>query len=477
MKSMVKSLLTGQLVLKVIQENKTNQSCHIGVDLTLMMPRGGNGGIKPAILTFLQSLKERFPDTVRLSLLVNSSTYREVDFFVGHGDRVVCVALTHGSPWPIPDSKHPYLSVCPSFAPANLRELGIDVFYCPFGPTNRSTSTIPTIALVTDLLHRDYPFSVLEQERIWREEYFRNILADADYVQCISQYTVDRLLRCYQVRKDRVFFTHLPIDQRLQVGLGGPPDRAYFIYPANFWIHKNHEVLLIAYRIYRETTTNPWDLLLTGNMDGNMKERARQIQDLAGLLRIKDNVRFAGYVDDSVFSQLLGGAAALIYPSLHEGFGIPLIEAMRFRKPIICGKSASVLEVAGDAALSVDEKKPLELAAAMIKLTGNSAVRAQLVAKGVERLRMFSIEVEINKLHAVFITAMRSNSATAKVFRIIRRSRKWGRYMDRTWRMMSLPAFKKSAIGECLLGAHACFHSAKAKALRLARRSHEAKRS
>jgi glycosyltransferase involved in cell wall biosynthesis len=276
--------------------------------------------------------------------------------------------------------------------------------------------------MVTDLLHRDYPFSVPEQERTWREEYFRDILADADYVQCISQYTVDRLLGCYQMKKDRVFFTHLPIDQRLQSGPGMLPERAYFIYPANFWIHKNHEILLIAYRIYHETVTDPWDLVLTGNMD----ERARKIQDLAASLRIADNVRFAGYVDDLVFSQLLGGASVLIYPSLHEGFGIPLVEAMRFRKPIICGKSASVLEVAGDAALSVDEKKPLELAAAMVRLTENSAVRDQLVSRGEQRLRMFSIEVEISKLYQVFTTAMRSNSATAKMFRVMRRSRARG---------------------------------------------------
>jgi glycosyltransferase involved in cell wall biosynthesis len=415
MKSIFKTFLTAW-------PKNTTECCHIGVDLTLMMPHGGNGGIKPAILTFLQALAKRFPNTIRFTLLVNSSTYREVEFFLRDGDRVICVAATHGCAWPTGNSMPPYLSVLPEFGPETLRELGIDVFYCPFGPTNRSVSTIPTIAMVTDLLHRDYPFSVPEQERTWREEYFRDILADADYVQCISQYTVDRLLGCYQMKKDRVFFTHLPIDQRLQSGPGMLLERPYFIYPANFWIHKNHEILLIAYRIYRKTVTDPWDLVLTGNMD----DRARKMQELAASLCVADNIRFAGYVDDLVFSRVLGGASALIYPSLHEGFGIPLVEAMRFRKPIICGKSASVLEVAGDAAFSVDEKKPLELAAAMVQLTGSSAVRDQLVSRGEDRLRMFSIEVEINKLYQVFTTAVRSNSATAKVFRAMRRSRARG---------------------------------------------------
>jgi glycosyltransferase involved in cell wall biosynthesis len=473
MKNMVQSLFSMWQARKIVPDRKIRKRCHIGVDLTLMIPRGGNGGIKPAILTFLQMLGQCYSDSVKFSLLVNSSTYREVESFVRTGDQVICIALTHDCPWPNPDSKRPYFSICPTFGPGSLRALGIDVFYCPFGPTNRSTPTIPTIALVTDLLHRDYPFSVPEQERIWREEYFRDILADADHIQCISQYTVDRLLGCYRVKKDRVFFTHLPIDRRLKIGSKVLPERNYFIYPANFWLHKNHEVLLIAYRIYRETVTDPWDLLLTGNMD----ERARQIQDLAVTLRIKDNVRFAGYVDDPVFSQLLGGAGALIYPSLHEGFGIPLIEAMRFRKPIICGKSTSVREIAGDAAISVDEKKPLELAAAMVQLTTSSAVRDQLVSTGEERLRKFSIEVEIAKLFEVFIAAMRSNSAAAILLRVMRRSRKWGRYLDRTWRTLTVPSFKGSVFGECLLEARARFYAAKAKAHPLTRKSHAPKRS
>src|ERR1700733_9082373 len=164
MKSMVERVLTAWRAPNIIEEKDANRCCHIGVDLTLMMPSGGNGGIKPAILTFLQALTERFPDTVRFSLLVNSSTYRDVEFFVRNSDRAICIALTHGCPWPTPDSVPPYLSVCREFGPETLRELGIDVFYCPFGPTNRSTPTIPTIAMVTDLLHRDYPFSVPEEE-------------------------------------------------------------------------------------------------------------------------------------------------------------------------------------------------------------------------------------------------------------------------------------------------------------------------
>jgi glycosyltransferase involved in cell wall biosynthesis len=298
--------------------------------------------------------------------------------------------------------------------------LGLDVFYCPFGMTYLSIADIPTISMVTDLLHRDYPFSIPDSERIWREKYFHNILTDADYVQCISQYTVDRLLEYYRIRRDRVFFTYLPIDRRLQAGFGITPQKPYFIYPANFWVHKNHEVLLVAYRIYREATENPWDLVLTGNLDAMSGE----IQELARLLHIGENVRFPGHLDEAGFAQMLEGAGALLFPSLHEGFGIPLLEAMRFRKAIICSKSASVPEVAGDAAICVEAKNPSELAAAMIKLTGDSGLRDDLVLKGQERLKKFHLGDEVDKLYEVFRTAKLSNSRIAKFARRLRRRRR-----------------------------------------------------
>ncbi len=401
----------------MIQFRKPDRSCHVGVDLTLMMPRGGNGGIKPAILTFLRSLSERFQSGIRFTLLTNSSTCREVESFIRTQDRVICIALTHGCPWPVPDCAHANLTVCPEFNPAMLKQLGVDVFYCPFGPTDRSNPDIPTVSLVTDLLHRDYPFSIPDSERIWREAYFKKILTDADYIQCISHYTAERLREYYFLKGSRLFCTHLPIDQRLQAASEVTTERPYFIYPANFWVHKNHEILLVAYRIYRQAVTDPWDVVFTGNPDG----RAEEIRELAKLLKIQANVRFAGHLDEASFAKVLAGAGALLYPSLYEGFGIPLVEAMRFRKPIISSKSASIPEVAGDAAICVDGKNPLELATAMTELTRDSALRGRLVSKGEERLGTFSMAKEIDKLYEIFATAKRSNSLAAKCVRRLRR--------------------------------------------------------
>jgi glycosyltransferase involved in cell wall biosynthesis len=398
--------------MALTQHQSSDKCCHIGVDLTLMIPGGANGGIKPAILTFLKTLEERFGNSVKFTFLTNSSTRSSVEFLVRKEDQMICILLAHGSPWP----SAPAVS-CPEFTPGELRKIGIDVLYCPFGPTNHSTPDIPTLSMVTDLLHRDYPFSISEAERTWREEYFREIIADADYIQCISQYTLDRFLKHYRVAKDRLFFTYLPVERRLEDRTVVTPRRPYFIYPANFWIHKNHEILLIAYRIYRRSTKDPWDLVFTGNPD----DRTATIQELAELLGLKKHVHFAGHLDEFTFAKTLGEATALIYPSLHEGFGIPLLEAMRFRKPIICSKYTSIPEIAGEAAICVDGKKPIELAAAMGQLTTDPTLREDLICKGEERLKAFRIETEIDKLYEVFEIAKRSNTALIRFRRHLRR--------------------------------------------------------
>jgi glycosyltransferase involved in cell wall biosynthesis len=293
-----------------------------------------------------------------------------------------------------------------------LKKLGVDVFYCPFGATDRAIPEIPTISMVVDLLHRDYPFSLPDGERAWREDYFRQLVLDADYVQGISNYTLSRLVHHYPLSSERVFFTYLPIDQRLRYG-SRPVERPFFIYPANFWIHKNHEILLIAYALYRDTSSEDrWDLVLTGHLD----KRAEQLESLANTLGIGRYVHFKGHLNEEEFAELFDRAGALVYPSLHEGFGIPLVEAMRFRKPIICSRYTSIPEIAGFAALYINAKDPVELASSMKRISEDHELRAQLVRSGEHRLREFSISKEVLKLAEILLIAKNHNNNLA-VFR------------------------------------------------------------
>jgi glycosyltransferase involved in cell wall biosynthesis len=378
-----------------------------------MVPGGVNGGVKPAVLTFLRVLENEHGDIFRFILLSNSSTHNDLLWLVRPGDLLLCVLEARGGEISKVETPAHNVRIVKGFKPYLLRKLGVDVFYCPFGSTDRSIPEIPTVSMVVDLLHRDYPFSISDGERVWREEYFQKLLVDADYVQGISNHTVSRLLHHYPLSSERVFFTYLPIDQRLRCASTRPVERPFFIYPANFWIHKNHEILLIAYGLYRDASSEDrWDLVLTGHLD----KRAEQLKSLANTLGIGRYVHFKGHLNEEEFADLFDRAGALVYPSLHEGFGIPLVEAMRFRKPIICSRYASIPEIAGSAALYTNAKDPVELASAMKRISEDHELRAALVHSGEYRLREFSISKEVQKLAEILLVAKKNNNKLA-VFR------------------------------------------------------------
>jgi glycosyltransferase involved in cell wall biosynthesis len=395
---------------------KPDSRCNVAVDLTPMISGGVNGGVKPAVLTFLRVLEDEHGDTFRFILLTNSSTHNDLLWLVRPEDLMLCVLEPQSVE--ISQVKTPAhnVRVVKRFRPYLLRKLGVDVFYCPFGPTGRSNPQIPTISMVVDLLHRDYPFSISDGERAWREEFFQQLLLDADYIQGISNYTVSRLLHHYPLSSERVIFTYLPIDQRLRYGSAHPVERPFFIYPANFWIHKNHEILLIAYALYRDSSSEDhWDLVLTGDLD----RRAEQLKSLANTLGIGQYVHFKGHLNEEEFAELFNRAGALVYPSLHEGFGIPLVEAMRFRKPIICSRYTSIPEIAGSAALYINAKDPVDLASSMKRISEDHKLQARLVHSGEQRLREFSISKEVQKLAEILLIAKKNNNKLAVLRRYV----------------------------------------------------------
>jgi glycosyltransferase involved in cell wall biosynthesis len=98
------------------------------------------------------------------------------------------------------------------------------------------------------------------------------------------------------------------------------------------------------------------------------------------------SVRFAGFLPDPQFSALLEGALALVFPSLYEGFGLPVLEAMARGKPVLCSQATSLPEVAGQAALFFDPRKPKDIAAAIERMVSDVDLRLRLVDAGHSRV-------------------------------------------------------------------------------------------
>ena len=119
-------------------------------------------------------------------------------------------------------------------------------------------------------------------------------------------------------------------------------------------------------------------------------------------LGLRDAVRFTGFVDDDHLPDVYRGALLFVYPSLYEGFGLPVLEAMACGVPVITSNRASLPEVAGDAALLVDPTQPEALAAAMSALLHDSAMRQALRAKGLARAAAYTWKLVAQRTVAVY---------------------------------------------------------------------------
>jgi glycosyltransferase involved in cell wall biosynthesis len=122
----------------------------------------------------------------------------------------------------------------------------------------------------------------------------------------------------------------------------------------------------------------------------------------AAELGLKDRIRFAGYIDEADKPALMRGALLFVYPSLHEGFGIPVLEAMASGVPTIAGNRTSIPEIAGDGALLVDPASEAELADALERLYTDPATRAQLAARGLAQATRFSWTKSAQETAAIY---------------------------------------------------------------------------
>ena len=384
----------------------------VAVDLLPLRPAGENGGLKPALFTLMRAVAAEAEDSLIFVFLTNSASHGQVRDLARPQDILICV---------LEDTTQPNLQLRAGPAaefkivppPLDfIRTIEADLLYCPFGATTFHAPGIPTIALIVDLLHKDYPFTLTQAEISHREDYIRNTLSVATKVQCISRTGMERLMEHYQVPRQKLFYTYLPIHIRLDQVLDNSSaaaefasTRPFFFYPANLWLHKNHEVLLLSFARYlHEAGEAAWDLVLTFQED----DRADYLRSIAETLGISDHVHFAGFVTEPELRRLWQNAGALVFPSLHEGFGIPLLEAMHYGVPIISGDAFSLKEVAGDACRLVDARKPASLTAALLEVSKNNELRAELIKRGRERLKLFDLDIAARCLLKAFHSAMRT---------------------------------------------------------------------
>lgn len=223
---------------------------------------------------------------------------------------------------------------------------------------------------------------------------FRRGMRDAEHIVCVSRDVLERARDHYGIAEDRLSVVHngvgahfrpMSAEERAPVlekyGLGG----RYVFAAARFEKRKNLPRLLEAFAEYRRRLDPDCRLALAGDMTWEAGPIGRRIAEL-GLDRA---VLRLGYVANADLPALYGGAEFFAFPSLWEGFGIPVLEAMASGAAVLTSTTTALPEIAGDAALLVDPHSVEAIAEGMVRLGSDAALRAGLAARGSARAAAF----------------------------------------------------------------------------------------
>jgi glycosyltransferase involved in cell wall biosynthesis len=334
------------------------------------------------VLNILDRLLRRDPkDLELLCLFTTDHNHHLADF---PDPRVRRVHLTADRP-------------APDQVASALRQHDIDVLFCPLIDLEPRDITIPSFVTIPDLQHEALPGMFDPELLRWRREAYPAAVSAATGVFTLSEYSRQSMIDAYGTTRDHVSVVHLDVDDAFRDPAGAPErtevrrqydlSGQFILYPAVTWPHKNHTLLLRALASYLSSRP-PITLVLTGSAGDAHEKVLREIRRL----RLERYVRMLGFVPQRDLACLYAEALALIFPSLYEGFGLPILEAFHAGCPVICSNRTSCPEIGGDAAVYVNPEDPEAIAAALGELEQSPRRRDELVQRGRARSTLFSWE-------------------------------------------------------------------------------------
>ncbi|HEY8866667.1 MAG TPA: glycosyltransferase family 1 protein [Solirubrobacteraceae bacterium] len=263
--------------------------------------------------------------------------------------------------------------------PRRARAERVDVLHHPL-PARSAAAPCAQAITLHDLAFERLPEAFDPRFRAFARRVHRHAARRADAVVCVSQTTAVDAAALWGVRRARIVVArHGPGQEPDVLAAAATGAGGHFLYVGDAEPRKNVGLLLAAYADYRRAEgPAALPLVLAGSGDarnGNGEQPGVRHEHVPG---------------ESRLAELLAGAAALVHPSLHEGFGLTPLEAMSAGTPVLAARSPGVVEICADAAAWFDPRDAGSLAAGLSRLAGDDAVRRDLAERGRRRAAEFS---------------------------------------------------------------------------------------
>jgi len=270
--------------------------------------------------------------------------------------------------------------------PAILKKYKAAVFVSCDGFCSLSTS-VPQCLVVHDLSFLHYPSSIPKSHWLFYKRYTPRFLHKAKSIVTVSGFSKKDIASQYKI--DEAAIDVVPNAAREIFHPLADADKAafkdeltngkeYFVYAGAIHPRKNLVNLLKAFSIFKKKQMSNWKLVLTGRLAWQNRDFIKSLETF----KYRADVILTGYVDEPKLVKIIASAYALVYPSLWEGFGVPVLEAMNCHVPVITSSGSAMQEIAKDAALYADPDDHNDIAEKMMMLYKDENLRSRLILKG-----------------------------------------------------------------------------------------------
>lgn len=251
---------------------------------------------------------------------------------------------------------------------------------------------IPTVVTIHDVAYEYYPGEFLKKDLFKLRNWSKYALRRSKKIIAVSENTKKDVEKFYKTPSEKInviyngFSKFAPYRQdEVPESLEDIVDTRFILYVGTLQPRKNIDTLIDAYRQVLGTYPD-LKLIIAGKRGWMYQNILRKVEEM----QLTDRIIFTGYLKDEEIATLYHNAVAFILPSLYEGFGLPLLEAMYHECPVIASNNSSLPEVGGDACLYFDPKNYDELKQTIIGLIKEPRVRTELIRKGRERVKLFN---------------------------------------------------------------------------------------
>lgn len=286
--------------------------------------------------------------------------------------------------------------------------LEFDLVHSTCSYINPELIGFPGILTIHDLQHLHHPEFFSRSDFDDRERLYRESAARAEHIICISEFTRQDVHRRYGIPLEKMTTVwNIPsrsvwgeISARRRralldgMGVEGP----FLFYPAQCWAHKNHARLVEAFHLATRELPSDMKLVFAGRPFPNDHPAAALVRERG----LGSRVLHLGHRSPLEIQVLFQETLALVFPSLFEGFGMPVAEAIIEGKPVVCSNVTSLPEIAGDAALFFDPRNLEEIGARIVDVATRPELRARLAGAARQRSAVFSAQTSAIRTLAVY---------------------------------------------------------------------------